>query len=166
MREDIAMMWQKESIHRSGPALVGKHFAPFGKSGDMGDDVMTTSIHRQNAMMKTTKQREVTNLNDIDMAIEMEISDTANFGESGMFTLREAFLSYTDSSGNPVFSGIKAPQAGGSYRLLFNEENSGIVDSILMDVDGNLNSISNWEYGSVHYRYITSDDVEVAGQKG
>jgi hypothetical protein len=59
-------------------------------------------------MLKTTKQRVVKKLNDIDMVIEMEISDTANFGESGMFTLREAFLSYTDSSGDLVFSGIEA----------------------------------------------------------
>jgi hypothetical protein len=35
-REDIAKMWQKVSPHRGGP-LVGKHFVPFGKSGDMGD---------------------------------------------------------------------------------------------------------------------------------
>jgi tyrosine-protein phosphatase YwqE len=49
-------------------------------------------IHRQNAMLKTTKQRVVTNLNDINMmVIEMEISDTANFGESGMFTLEKHF---------------------------------------------------------------------------
>jgi hypothetical protein len=83
-----------------------------------------------------------------------------------MFTLRYAFLSYTDSSGEPVFSGIQATHTGGSYRLLFNEENSGMVDSILMDVDDKLNSIGNWEDGSVHYRYITLDDVEVTGQKG
>jgi hypothetical protein len=56
MREDIAMMWKKASIHRGGP-LVGKHFVPFGKYGDMGDDVTTKNIHRQKAMFKTTKQR-------------------------------------------------------------------------------------------------------------
>jgi hypothetical protein len=37
MREYIAMMWQKASIHIGGP-LVGKHFVPFGKYGDMGND--------------------------------------------------------------------------------------------------------------------------------
>jgi hypothetical protein len=78
MREDIAMMWQTASIHRGGP-LVGKNCVPFGKSGDIGDDVMTTNIQRQNAMLKTTKQIVVTNLNDINMVIEMEISDTAIF---------------------------------------------------------------------------------------
>jgi hypothetical protein len=165
MREDIAMMWQTASINRGG-TLVGKYFVPFGKSRDMGDDVTTEIIHRQNTMLKTTKQRVVTNLNDIDMVIKMEISNTANFGEISMFTLREAFLSYTRSSGDPVFSGTKATHTGGSYLLLFNEENSGMVDSNLMDVDEKLNAIGNWEDGLVHYRYITLNNLEVAGQKG
>jgi hypothetical protein len=38
--EDIAKMWQKVSPLRGGP-LVGKHFVPFGKSGDMGDSITT-----------------------------------------------------------------------------------------------------------------------------
>jgi hypothetical protein len=82
MREDIAMMWQKASIHRGGP-LVGKQFVPFGKFGDMADDITTKHIHHQNAMLKTTKQRVVTNLNDVDMVIETEIWETANFGDIG-----------------------------------------------------------------------------------
>jgi hypothetical protein len=49
-REDIAKMWQKVSPLRGGP-LVGKHFVPFGKSGDMGDSITTQIIHRQNAML-------------------------------------------------------------------------------------------------------------------
>jgi hypothetical protein len=142
MREEFAMMWQKASIHRGGP-LVRKYVVPFGKSGDIGDDGTTKIIHRYSAMLKTTKQRLVTNLNDIYMVIEMEILDTSNFGRSGMFTPREAFLSYASSSGDPVFSGIEATQSGGSYHLIFNEENSGMVDSILMDVDAKPNSIGN-----------------------
>jgi hypothetical protein len=87
MREDIAMMWQKASNHRDGP-LVGKHFVPFGKSGDMGDEITTKIIHRQNIMLQTNKQRVLTNLNGIDKVIEMEISDMTKFGDSGMFMLR------------------------------------------------------------------------------
>jgi hypothetical protein len=67
-REDIAKMWQKVSLHKGGP-LVGKHFVPFGKTGDMGDSITTQIIHRQNAMLKSTKQRVLTNLNDIDAII-------------------------------------------------------------------------------------------------
>jgi hypothetical protein len=39
-REDIAKMWQKVSLHKGAP-LVGRHFFPFGKSGDMGDSITT-----------------------------------------------------------------------------------------------------------------------------
>jgi hypothetical protein len=67
-REDIAKMWQKVSPLKGGP-LVGKIFLPFGKSGDMGDSITTQIIHRQNAMLKSTKQRFLTNLNDIDAII-------------------------------------------------------------------------------------------------
>jgi hypothetical protein len=50
-REDIAKMWQKISLLKGGP-LVGRHFIPFGKSGDMGDSITTQIIHHQNAMLK------------------------------------------------------------------------------------------------------------------
>jgi hypothetical protein len=50
-REDIAKMWQNVSLHKGYP-LVGKHFIPFGKSGDMGDSITTQIFHRQNAMLK------------------------------------------------------------------------------------------------------------------
>jgi hypothetical protein len=38
------------------------------------------------------------------------------------------------------------------------------VDIILIDVDAKLDAIGNWSDASVHYRYITMDDVEVSGQ--
>jgi hypothetical protein len=61
----------------------------------MGDIITTQIIHRQNAMLKSTNQRFITNLNDIDAVIEMEMPD---FGHNGIFTLREAFLPYKDDS--------------------------------------------------------------------
>jgi hypothetical protein len=53
IQEGIAKMWQKVSLHKGAP-LVGKHFVPFGKSGDIGDSFTTQIIHRQNAMLKST----------------------------------------------------------------------------------------------------------------
>jgi hypothetical protein len=41
--------------------------------------ITTQIIHRQNAMLKSTKQRVLTNLNDIDAVIEMETPDTEFF---------------------------------------------------------------------------------------
>jgi hypothetical protein len=142
-------------------------FVPFGKSGDMGDNITTQIIHQQNAMLKSTKQRLLTNLNDIDTVIEMETPATANFGHNGMFTLRESFLSYKDDSGEPIFSGIEATQTSGTYCLIFNENNHKAVDTlicILIDVYAKLHAIGNWNDASVHYTYITMDDIEVSGQ--
>jgi hypothetical protein len=162
-REDITKMWQTVSPLRGGP-LVGKHFVPFGKSGDMGDSITTQIIHRHNAMLKSTKQRILTNLNDIDAVIEMETPETATFGHNGMFNLREAFLSYKDDAGEPIFSATEATQTSGTYRLLFNDNNHSSVDKILTDIDEKLEAIGNWDDASVHYRYITMDDVEVSGK--
>jgi hypothetical protein len=86
-------------------------------------------------MLRSTKQQVITNLNDIDTVIEMETPDTPNVGHNGMFTLREAFLSYKDDAGEPIFSAIEATQTSGTYRLLFNDNNHEAVDNILIDVD-------------------------------
>jgi hypothetical protein len=162
-REDIAKMWQKVSPLKGGP-LVGKHFVPFGKSVEMGDSITTQIIHHQNAMLKSTKQRVLTNFNDIDAIIEMETPETATFGHNGLFTLREAFLSYKEDAGEPIFSAIEATQTGGTYHLLFNENNHAAVDMILTDIDEKLEAIGNWDDAPVHYRYITMDDVEVSSK--
>jgi hypothetical protein len=162
-REDIAKMLQKVSPIRGGP-LVGRKFVPFGKSGDMGDSITTQIIHSQNAMLKLTKQRVLTNLNDIDAVIKMETPETATSGHNGMFTLREAFLSYKDDAREPIFSAIEAIQTSGIYRLLFNDNNHAAIDKILTDIDEKLEAIGNWDDASVHYRYITMDDVEVSGK--
>jgi hypothetical protein len=162
-REDIAKMWQKVSLNKGGP-LVGKRFVPFGKSGDMGDSITTQIIHRQNAMLKSTKQRVLTNLNDIYAIIEMETPETATFGHNGVFNLREEFLSYKDDAGAPIFSAIEATQTGGTCRFLFNDNNHAAVDTILTDIDEKLEAIGNWDDAPVHYRYITTDDVEVSGK--
>jgi hypothetical protein len=156
-REDIAKMWQKVSLHKGGP-LVGKHVVPFGKSGD------TQIIHRQKAMLKATNQRVLTNLNDIDAISEMETHETATFGHTGLFTFREAFMSYKDDAGAPIFSAIEATQTGGTYRFLFNDNNHAAVDMILTDIDEKLEAIGNWDDAPVHYIYITTDDVEVSGK--
>jgi hypothetical protein len=130
----------------------------------MGDSITTQIIHIQNAMLKSTKQRVLTNLNDIDAIIEMETPETATFGNNGSFTLREAFLSYKDNAGPSIFSAIEATQAGGTYRFLFNDNNRASVDMILTDIDEKLEAIVNWDDATVHYRYITTDDDEVSGK--
>jgi hypothetical protein len=94
----------------------------------------------------------------------MKTPATANYRHNGMFTLREAFLSCTDDTGEPIFSAIEATQNGGAYRLLFNDNNHEAVDMILTDVDEKLDAIGEWDDAPVHYRYITMNDGEVPGQ--
>jgi uncharacterized protein YwqG len=130
----------------------------------MGDSITTKIIHHQNAMLKSTKQWVLTNLNDIDAIIEMETPETATFGNNGSFTLREAFLSYKDDAGASIFSAFEATQTGGTYRFLVNDNNRASVDMILTDIDEKLEAIRDWDDATVHYRYITTDDVEVSGK--
>jgi hypothetical protein len=162
-REDIAKMWQKVSLHKGGP-LVGKKIVPFGKSVDMGDSITTQIIHRQNAMLKSTKQRVLANLNDIDAIIEMETPETETFWHNGSFTLREAFLSYKDDAGASILSTIEATQSGGTYCFLFNDNDRASVDMILTAIDEKVEAIGNWNNATVHYRYIKTEDVEVSGK--
>jgi hypothetical protein len=75
-----------------------------------------------------------------------------------------SFLSYKDDAGELIFSAIEDTQTSGTYRLLFNDNNHEAVDNILIDVDEKLDVIGNWNDASVHYRYITMNDVEVSGQ--
>jgi hypothetical protein len=76
----------------------------------------------------------------------------------------EAFLSYKNDAGASIFSAIEATQTGGTYRFLFNDNNRAAVEMILTDIDEKLEAIGNWDDAIVHYRYITTDDVEVSGK--
>jgi hypothetical protein len=118
----------------------------------MGDSITTQIIHRQNEILKSTKQQVLTNLNVIDAIIEMETPETATFGHNGSFTLREAFLSYKDNAGASIFSAIEATQTGGTYRFLFNDNNRAAVDMILTEIDEKLEAIGNRDDAIFHYR--------------
>jgi hypothetical protein len=73
-------------------------------------------------------------------------------------------MSYKDDAGAPILSAIEATQTGGKYRFLFNDNNHVAVDMILTDIDEKLEAIGNWDGTPFHYRYITTDDVEVSGK--
>jgi hypothetical protein len=67
---EMAEKWQKLTA-KDGGTLFGKTFIPFGKEGDIGDEVMTNIIQQQNNFLRSTKQRIVQNLNDIDCPIDI-----------------------------------------------------------------------------------------------
>jgi hypothetical protein len=69
-RAEMAEKWQKLTA-KNGGTLFGKTFIPFGKEGDIGDEVMTNIIQQQNNFLRSTKQCIVQNLNDIDCPIDI-----------------------------------------------------------------------------------------------
>jgi hypothetical protein len=52
-RADMAEKWQKMTA-KTGGTLFGKTFIPFGKEGDIGDDVMTNIIQQQKNFLRST----------------------------------------------------------------------------------------------------------------
>jgi hypothetical protein len=67
-RADVAEKWQRMTA-KNGGTLFGKTFIPFGKEGYIGDAAMTKIIQQQNHFLRSTKQRIVQNLKDIDCPI-------------------------------------------------------------------------------------------------
>jgi hypothetical protein len=109
LHETIAQKCQMLNIHTGG-SLLGKHFIPFGRSGGMGDAIMTQIIHQQNTILKQTKQRILQNLKYINEIIEMPLSEDIAFATDGAFTIREAFTCYKDNRGGPLFTSFKSTQ--------------------------------------------------------
>jgi hypothetical protein len=70
LRAEMAEKWQKLTA-KNGGTLFGKTFIPFGKEGDIGDEVMTNIIQQHINFLRSTKQRIIRNLNDIDCPIDI-----------------------------------------------------------------------------------------------
>jgi hypothetical protein len=100
-REELAQRWSTLSI-KNGGSLASKLFIPFGKESTLGDSEMTHIIEQKNLYLRTTKQRIVRNLNDIDDDINFETHDDVNMEGSGT-TIREMFMKHLDTKGNTLF---------------------------------------------------------------
>jgi hypothetical protein len=62
----------------------------FGKEGDLGDDIMTAIISKQNRFLKNSNQRIIHNLNDIDDIVEISLADDVDMDmEASGVTIRE-----------------------------------------------------------------------------
>jgi hypothetical protein len=76
-REELAQRWSNLSIKKGG-SLASKFFIPFGNESTLGDSELTHIIEQQNLYLRTTKQRIVRNLNDINDEINFETHDDVN----------------------------------------------------------------------------------------
>jgi hypothetical protein len=111
-RAEMAEKWQKLTA-KNGGTLFGKTFIPFGKEGDIGDEVMTNIIQQQNKFLRSTKQRIVQNLNDIDCPIDI-ISGSGEEIDAATISLRDVFYQYKDSEGKQLIEAIEKTNTGGT----------------------------------------------------
>jgi hypothetical protein len=95
LREAITQKWRSLNI-RTGGSLFVKHVILFGRSGYMGDAIMTQIIHQQNILLKQTKQRILQNLNYINEVINMPLSEEMSLTIEGAFAIREDFTCYKE----------------------------------------------------------------------
>jgi hypothetical protein len=160
-REELAQRRSNISI-KNGGSLASKLFIPFGKESTLGDSEMTHIIEQQNLCLRTTKQRIVRNLNDIDDEINSETHDDVNMEGSGT-TIREMFMKHPDNKGNALFHSMEQTNNYDVYRLLFDESNTEQVDTLLGTIDESLDAVGDWDNADSHYRYHIHEKVNIVG---
>jgi hypothetical protein len=161
-RAEMAEKWQKLTA-KNGGTLFGKTFIPFGKEGDIGYEVMKNIIQQQNNFLRSTKQRIVQNLNDIDCPIDI-ISGSGEEIDAATIPLRDVFYQYKDSEGKQMIEAIDKTNTGGTCRFLFHEKKTESIDNMLNDLDATLDEIGAWGECDVHYRYMTAYPIGVVGR--
>jgi hypothetical protein len=114
--EELAKRWSNLST-KNGGSLASKLFIPFGKESTLGESEMTHIIEHQNLYLRTTKQRIVRNLNDINNEINFETHDDVNMEISGT-TIREMFMKHLDNRGNALFHSMEHTNNSDVYRLI------------------------------------------------
>jgi hypothetical protein len=148
---------------KTGGTLFVKTFIPFGKEGDIGDEVMTNTIQQQNNLLRSTKQHIEQNLNDIDCPIDI-VMGSAEDMDAATVTLRDIFYQYKDDEGGQLFDAIEKTNKGGTYRFHFNESKIAIVDNMLNNLDSTLDAFGAWDDCGVHFRYLTLLPISVVGR--
>jgi hypothetical protein len=161
-RAEMAEKWQKLTA-KNGGTLFCKAFIPFGKEGDIGDEVMTNIIQQQNNLLRLTKQRIVQNLYDIDFSIYI-ISGSGEEIDAATISLRGVFYQYKDSEGKQLTEAIEKTNTGGTYRFLFHEKKTESIDNMLNNLDATLDEIGAWGECDIHYRYMKAYPISVVGR--
>jgi hypothetical protein len=162
-RANMAEKWQQLDA-KTGGYLFGKKFIPFGKEGDLGDDIMMAIISKQNRFLKKSKQRIIHNLNDIDEIVEIILADDVDMNMEALgVTIREVLYNHKESKGAQLFESIEKTNTGGTHRVLFDETKTVEVDALLDNLDGSLASLGNWTNCHTHYRYHTNEEIHIVG---
>jgi hypothetical protein len=141
--------WQRMTA-KNGGTLFGKTFIPIGKEGHIGYEVMTNIIQQHNNFLRSTKQRIVQNLNDIDFPITI-FKGSAEAMDAATFTLRGIFYQNKDNDGGKLLDAIEKTNRGGTYRFIFHESNIYNVDNMLNSLDATLDAFGAWDDCDVHF---------------
>jgi hypothetical protein len=131
--------WQKLTA-KNGGTLFDKTFIPFGKEGDIGDEVMTNIIQQQNNFLRSTKQRIVQNLNDMYCPINI-VSGSVEELDAAIISLRDAFYQYKDGEGKKLINAIEKTNTGGTYRFFLHEKKIELIDNMLNNINATLDEI-------------------------
>jgi hypothetical protein len=162
-RANMAKKWQQLDA-KLGGSLFGKKFNPFGKEGNLGDDITTAIISKQNRFLKNSKQRIIHNLNDIDEIVEISLANDVDMDmEAPGVTIREVLYNHKDAKGAYLFESIEKTKNGGTYRVLFDEAKKVEVGAVLGNLDGSLASLGDWKNCHNHYRYHMNEYIRISG---
>jgi hypothetical protein len=133
------------------------------KEGDIGDEVMINIIQQQNNFLRSTKQRIVPNLNDIDCPINI-ISGSGEEIDAATISLSYVFYQYKDSEGKQLIDAIEKTKTGGTYIFFFHEKKTESIDNMLNNLNATLDEIGAWGECDVHYRYMKAYPIGVVGR--
>jgi hypothetical protein len=89
-RADMAEKWQRMTAKKGG-TLFGKTFIPFGKEADIRDVVMTNIFQQKNNFLRSTKQRIVQNINNMQCPFDI-VTGSAEDMDAETVTIRDIFI--------------------------------------------------------------------------
>jgi hypothetical protein len=121
---------------------------------------MTNIIQQQNNFLRSTKQRIVQNLNDIDCPIDIVTGSTEDMAAATV-TLRDILYQYKDDDGGQLFDVIEKTNTGGTYRFLFHKSKIEIVNNMLNNLDATLDAFGARDECDVHFRYLKYVPISV-----
>jgi hypothetical protein len=158
-RADMAENWQQMTV-KNGGNFFGKTFIPFGKEGNIGEEVIMNIIQQHNLFLRSTKQRSNQNLSDIDCHIGI-VTASAEDMDAATDTLRDIFYQYKDEYGGQLFNAIEKTNTGGAYKFLLQESNTETVDNMLNNLDTTLDDFGAWDDCDVPFIYLTVLPISV-----
>jgi hypothetical protein len=104
----------------------------------------------------------VRNLNDIEDEINFETNDDVDMEGSGT-TIREMFMKHLNNKGNKLFHSMEHTNNSDVYRLLFEEENTEQVDTLLGTIDESLDAMGDLDNAESDYRFHSHEKVNIVG---